>query len=379
MVILSIVLIVIKQRLNMVNMNKRMRLQCSSDEDYEPPASLPKASSDEASAVKKDRQDHEERGEKEKKNVRASVITPLMTTFSQKERASVIIPLMSTPGASVEKEDKEKKQKVRAEELKQKLDKVEAEKKKLTEELYTMRLALSTESHKVINAAEKIAKLERDLTQSRKAIEKALKERDEAANEAKDETTKIDNNVESNNLKNSNSELEKEELLNNLRELAETDLQCAVCSEVFLFACTLNCGHTFCHHCIHKWEKEKQRKKEYSNCPVCRTTIKEMVDDKTLDKIVDKMYGQIVSDNGWAARASLKQERLKLKSEWERIDREMAETLGRAKQWFERMRLEDEDIARFRDMQQFLYQLVHDKTYFRPELLNDYSAFVHPL
>ena len=59
---LSIVLIVIKKRLNMVNMKKRMRLHSRNDEDYESPASLPITSSNLASySVKKDRQEQEER------------------------------------------------------------------------------------------------------------------------------------------------------------------------------------------------------------------------------------------------------------------------------------------------------------------------------
>ena len=302
----------------MVNMNKRMRLQSRNDEDYESPASLPITSSNLASSsVKKDRQDQEERGEKDKKeNVRASVIPPLMTTLAQTERASEIIPVMSTPGASVETGDEEKK--------------------KLTEELNSMRLALSAERSKVNDAAKKITKLEREISQS-----------------------KI------------NFEREKKEFLDNLRNGAETELQCAVCTEVFVFACTLNCGHSFCHHCIHEWWKEKR------NCPVCRTKITEMVDDKTLDKIVDKMYELFVSEDGRAARASLKEERLKLRNEWDTFKMETDEQLERAEQWYDRKRGEDESIARFRDMEHFLYQLANDTSYFRPELLNDFSTFVN--
>jgi E3 ubiquitin-protein ligase RNF8 len=52
------------------------------------------------------------------------------------------------------------------------------------------------------------------------------------------------------------------------RELAETQLQCAVCSELFVEAVSVNCGHTFCTHCIAEWRKKK------NNCPVCRTDIR---------------------------------------------------------------------------------------------------------
>ena len=63
-------MIVIKPTLDMVNMNKRMRLQSSSDEGCEPPASFPKT--------------------------------------------SVVIPMMSTTKTSVERGDKENEQKERA-------------------------------------------------------------------------------------------------------------------------------------------------------------------------------------------------------------------------------------------------------------------------
>ena len=62
-----------------------------------------------------------------------------------------------------------------------------------------------------------------------------------------------------------------QDMMDNFRELAETQLQCAVCSEVFVEATAINCGHTFCHFCIHEWKKKK------SNCPVCRTDIKQIV------------------------------------------------------------------------------------------------------
>ena len=58
-----------------------------------------------------------------------------------------------------------------------------------------------------------------------------------------------------------------------MKEVAETELQCAVCSEVFMNATTINCGHTFCKSCIDKWQPQK------SNCPVCRTDIKHTVTD----------------------------------------------------------------------------------------------------
>ena len=122
--------------------------------------------------------------------------------------------------------------------------------KRLTKELASMRLALNAERRNKVSAEKRTVKLERDLTKSRQATER---------------------------------------IKDNLRELAETELQCSVCSEVFTEATTLSCGHTFCKHCIHEWQKQK------SNCPVCRSDIKNMVAVKTLDQFVDKMYLQLDS------------------------------------------------------------------------------------
>ena len=87
---------------------------------------------------------------------------------------------------------------------------------------------------------------------------------------------------------------------NNFRELTESQLQCSVCSEVILEATTINCGHTFCEYCLDKWQENK------SNCPLCRTEIKHKVSVRILDEFTDKLYLQLASEDGLAARASLK-------------------------------------------------------------------------
>ena len=184
---------------------------------------------------------------------------------------------------------------VEIEKWKQHFEKSEIERKKLTQEL-------SAERDKVRNAERRMEKLERD-----------LKEKDEVAKEAKVEAAKMNKMIESLNLKHSNLELEKEKLLakakagsssgsqggsdlpqsikDTLQELAETELQCAVCYGVFMEATTINCGHTFCKNCIHEWQKKK------SNCPVCRTDIKHMVAVKTMDNFVDKIYVKSIPED----------------------------------------------------------------------------------
>jgi len=166
--------------------------------------------------------------------------------------------------------------------------------KKLTEEL-------SAERNKVRSAEKRVANLERDLNQSRKATEKAKKEKDESAKKTEKEelTLKafLDICVETkdgSSLGAKGSSGLSQSIKDNLWGLAETELQCSVCTEVFMEATTINCGHTFCKYCIYKWQQQK------SNCPVCRTDIKHMVAVKTLDQFVDKMYRRFVSENGRA-------------------------------------------------------------------------------
>lgn len=332
---------------------KRLRLQSSSDEEYEQPAASPQTSSKQGSSsrvplaprpsgsqnVKKAKKDREERGEKEKKDKVRAAAAAAATVDIQK--------------------------------WKQKFVKAEAERKKLTEKLACKRLALCAERDKVTNTEKRVAKLRKDLIKSRKSTDKANKEKDEAVKEVKEEATKMKKKIESLKQKSSNLELEKaklesklssldicaepkagsssgaqggsglfQDMMDNFRELAETQLQCAVCSEVFVEATAINCGHTFCHFCIHEWKKKK------SNCPVCRTDIKQIVAVKVLDEYADKMYEQFVSEGGRAARTSLQEERLKLRKE---AEREAGARLEQRRQRAERRRGEEEEDTDIED------------------------------
>ena len=133
--------------------------------------------------------------------------------------------------------------------------KAEAEKNKLAEELASER-------------------------QNNKNLKTELaKEKDEFEKKFKEEVTKMSHNF---------------------RELTESQLQCSVCSEVIVEATTINCGHTFYEYCLHEWQKNQ------SNCPLCRTEIEHKVAVRILDEFADKLYLQLASEDGLAARASLK-------------------------------------------------------------------------
>lgn len=56
-------------------------------------------------------------------------------------------------------------------------------------------------------------------------------------------------------------------VMQNVKELARTELDCQVCYAVFLDPVTLSCGHTFCRPCVH-------RVLDHANlCPVCRRPL----------------------------------------------------------------------------------------------------------
>ncbi|XP_074040208.1 uncharacterized protein isoform X3 [Leptinotarsa decemlineata] len=72
----------------------------------------------------------------------------------------------------------------------------------------------------------------------------------------------------------SSSETENGEELRN-------EMQCSICSEMFIKATTLNCSHTFCKFCIETWRRNK------SACPICRAEITSMNSTLVLDNVIE--------------------------------------------------------------------------------------------
>ncbi|XP_072939331.1 uncharacterized protein [Epargyreus clarus] len=81
-------------------------------------------------------------------------------------------------------------------------------------------------------------------------------------------------------------------------ELMENELQCSICSELFVDATTLNCSHTFCKTCITLWTKKKKE------CPICRAKIISECKSLVLDSFIDKMV-QNLSEEVKQRRAEL--------------------------------------------------------------------------
>ncbi|XP_061560280.1 E3 ubiquitin-protein ligase rnf8 isoform X2 [Phycodurus eques] len=76
---------------------------------------------------------------------------------------------------------------------------------------------------------------------------------------------------------------QKEEVVTQVTEVLENELQCIICSELFIEAVILNCAHSFCCHCIKQWRKKKEE------CPICRQAIKSQTRCLALDNCIDSM------------------------------------------------------------------------------------------
>lgn len=75
----------------------------------------------------------------------------------------------------------------------------------------------------------------------------------------------------------------KESVLGKVSNIMDEQLTCAICSELFVKAVTLNCAHTFCHHCIKLWNKKRK------DCPVCRKPVISMIRSLVLDNFIESM------------------------------------------------------------------------------------------
>uniref|UniRef100_A0A8C6V0G5 E3 ubiquitin-protein ligase CHFR n=1 Tax=Neogobius melanostomus TaxID=47308 RepID=A0A8C6V0G5_9GOBI len=76
---------------------------------------------------------------------------------------------------------------------------------------------------------------------------------------------------------------QREEVVTQVTEVLENELQCIICSELFIEAVILNCAHGFCFHCIQAWRKKKEE------CPICRQAIQSQTRCLALDNCIDRM------------------------------------------------------------------------------------------
>uniref|UniRef100_H3DG48 E3 ubiquitin-protein ligase CHFR n=1 Tax=Tetraodon nigroviridis TaxID=99883 RepID=H3DG48_TETNG len=83
---------------------------------------------------------------------------------------------------------------------------------------------------------------------------------------------------------------QKEEVVTQVTEVLENELQCIICSELFIEAVILNCAHSFCCYCIKQWRKKKDE------CPICRQAILSQTRCLALDNCINSMVESLSLD-----------------------------------------------------------------------------------
>ncbi|NXE88938.1 RNF8 ligase, partial [Menura novaehollandiae] len=112
-----------------------------------------------------------------------------------------------------------------------------------------------------------------ELSRSKKDFEEIIQAKNKELEETKEEKEKV--------------RAQKEEVLNQMNDVLENELQCTICSELFIEAVTLNCAHSFCSYCIKEWVKRKVE------CPICRQEIKSKTRSLVLDNCIDRMVEKL--------------------------------------------------------------------------------------
>ncbi|XP_040920490.1 E3 ubiquitin-protein ligase rnf8 isoform X1 [Toxotes jaculatrix] len=83
---------------------------------------------------------------------------------------------------------------------------------------------------------------------------------------------------------------QKEEVVTQVTEVLENELQCIICSELFIEAVILNCAHSFCCYCIKQWRKKRDV------CPICQQAIQSQTRCLALDNCIDRMVENLSLD-----------------------------------------------------------------------------------
>ncbi|XP_063390810.1 E3 ubiquitin-protein ligase RNF8-like [Cydia fagiglandana] len=113
---------------------------------------------------------------------------------------------------------------------------------------------------------DELDKVNKKLAKERELHEKERRRAEQLLNQKKEELKKVSPSTSS------NSKLDM-----------ESELQCSICSELFVRATTLGCSHSFCRYCIRKWTANKKE------CPICRAAITSECRSIVLDSLVEKM------------------------------------------------------------------------------------------
>ncbi|KAI1897729.1 hypothetical protein AGOR_G00086280 [Albula goreensis] len=86
------------------------------------------------------------------------------------------------------------------------------------------------------------------------------------------------------------AQAQKDEVVIQMTDVLENELQCIICSELFIEAVTLSCAHSFCQHCIDSWRKRSVA------CPICRQDILSQTRSLVLDNCIDRMVESLSTE-----------------------------------------------------------------------------------
>jgi len=90
-----------------------------------------------------------------------------------------------------------------------------------------------------------------------------------------------------------------ENIIEDMQELLERQLQCAICNEVYINTVAVKCGHMFCEACMSTWMETKK------SCPLCRTQVTATFSCKAIDSYVSKFIETFASKDYQNSRKAL--------------------------------------------------------------------------
>ncbi|XP_050995483.1 E3 ubiquitin-protein ligase rnf8 isoform X2 [Labeo rohita] len=132
--------------------------------------------------------------------------------------------------------------------------------------------------------------LKKQLEEALKEHRKVIEELKHAREGFKEVLQAKDKELEVTKEEKEKAKAQKEEVVTQMTEVLESELQCSICSELFIEAVTLNCAHSFCQHCIREWRNRKDK------CPMCWQTITSQTRSLVLDNCIDRMVENLSAD-----------------------------------------------------------------------------------
>lgn len=132
--------------------------------------------------------------------------------------------------------------------------------------------------------------LKKQLEEALKEHRKVIEELKHARQGFKEVLQAKDKELEVTKEEKEKAKAQKEEVVTQMTEVLESELQCSICSELFIEAVTLNCAHSFCQHCISEWRNRKDK------CPMCWQNITSQTRSLVLDNCIDRMVENLSAD-----------------------------------------------------------------------------------